>query len=392
MADPKTSDPLTQEVLQFQSQIGAPTPFKSLCDIIPGPDRTCMFADDASTNGRAPLSYPALKSFVAGLDLRKYGISRDSNVCTAMPNGGEAAVCFWALTNQCVFAPLNPALTLHEVEFELVDLPCHTMILMRDSTKHYPSSQVSPAIEESCKAHNVQVLWLVPDPDTVGLFTLEAAAASQPAPASEAAPADLALVLHTSGTTKKPKIVPLTHSNLAHGIQFVASTLRRQQSDVCLNVMPLFHIHGLIANVGVSTYSCSPFVASSFFGGAHFCDQLDVQGKTPTWYSAVPTMHEAILLEGEKRGPETLKHSLQLMRNCSAALLPPVSKRFLKAFGTDLGQPFTVVPTYAMTESFPICSNPVRQKRLSHTSRPPPKSPEEPRRAPAPHQCIISWL
>ena len=61
-----------------------------------------------------------------------------------MPNGGEAAVCFWALTNQCVFAPLNPALTLHEVEFELVDLPCHTMILMKDVTKHYPSSQVSP--------------------------------------------------------------------------------------------------------------------------------------------------------------------------------------------------------------------------------------------------------
>ena len=178
-----------------------------------------------------------------------------------------------------------------------------------------------------------------------------------PQTAAPTVPGDLALVLHTSGTTKKPKIVPLTHSNLANGIQFVAATLRRQPNDLNLNIMPLFHIHGLIANVGVSTYSGSPYVASSFFGGADFCDKLDVPGKKPTWYSAVPTMHEAILLEGEKRGKD-LKHSLSLMRNCSAALLPPVSKRFLKAFGTDLGQSFTVVPTYAMTESFPICSNP----------------------------------
>ena len=77
----------------------------------------------------------------------------------------------------------------------------------------------------------------------------------------------------------------------------------------------------------------------------------------PSWYSAVPTMHEAILLEAESRGKD-LKHSLHLLRNCSAALLPPVSKRFIKTFGTDLGKEFTVVPTYAMTESFPICSNP----------------------------------
>ena len=74
-------------------------------------------------------------------------------------------------------------------------------------------------------------------------------------------------------------------------------------------------------------------------------------------YSAVPTMHEAILLEAEARG-EKLRHSITLMRNCSAALLPPVSERFLKAFGTNLNQPFKVLPTYAMTESFPICSNP----------------------------------
>jgi len=102
-------------------------------------------------------------------------------------------------------------------------------------------------------------------------------------------------------------------------------------------------------------------VCSVFFGGETFLK--DCEGgpgyPTPTWYSAVPTMHEAILLDAEARLQKgNLKHSLTLMRNCSAALLPPVSKRFLAAFGAVSPAPFTVVPTYAMTESFPICSNP----------------------------------
>jgi hypothetical protein len=95
--------------------------------------------------------------------------------------------------------------------------------------------------------------------------------------------------------------------------------------------MPLFHIHGLVANVGVTLLSRGAVVCSSFQGGKHFVDRLGEggdaptpMGPTPSWYSAVPTMHEAILLEAEARGT-MLRHSLSLMRNCSAALLPPVS-------------------------------------------------------------------
>ena len=124
---------------------------------------------------------------------------------------------------------------------------------------------------------------------------------------------------------------------------------------MCLNVMPLFHIHGLVANIGVSVYSRARVICSAFMMGKHFVDLLSegelrhtwpttpqerkiicfpvcVGGGSlpiPTWYSAVPTMHEAILLEAESRGKD-LKHSLTLMRNCSAALLPPVSRRFIK--------------------------------------------------------------
>ena len=353
---PALDHPLAQELAAFQTSISAPTEFAAVSDIIPAAGTNpCIHADSETNNrlkGRSPLSFQKLKEFCKDFDLRKFGIGRSDVVCTAMPNGAEAAVCFWAISEQCVFAPLNPALTIAEVDFELEDLPCHTMILLSTDT----SSSIA-GIEDACKKRNVNVLRLVPDPKTVGLFTLKGSAPAAAA-ADKVNAEHLALVLHTSGTTKKPKIVPLTHSNLGHGIQFVASTLRRQKEDLCLNVMPLFHIHGLIANVGASIYSESQVICSAFRGGEDFLQSLKGPSKRPSWYSAVPTMHEAILLEAEKKEAGTLDHSLTLMRNCSAALLPPVSKRFLKTFGDDLGKKFTVVPTYAMTESFPICSNP----------------------------------
>ena len=352
---------LSAEVAAFQNSIKAPRPFAAVSDLIAdAPGKTAVYANPLKDDGKKPLSFEALKSFCSSFDLSQFGIGRDKVVCTAIPNGPEAAVCFWSISKHCVFAPLNPGLTVPEVEFELTDLPCHTMILM-DNDK----SNAAEGIISACATNNVSVLRLVPDKQTVGLFTLVPQGPVTAVAPTQVAASDVALVLHTSGTTKKPKIVPLTHSNLGHGIQFVEATLQRQPNHICLNIMPLFHIHGIVANVGVSACNGTPVIASAFMGGDEFLQQLATKGLRPTWYSAVPTMHEAILLEAEKRG-KSLDHSLTLMRNCSAALLPPVSKRFLKAFGTDLNQPFTVVPTYAMTESFPICSTPpTHEIRLS---------------------------
>ena len=332
---------------ELQSSVSASTSFAAIADLIPLSDRSSIFSTDAA---KRPLSFSRLVNFVKAMDLSRFGLQRESVVCTAIPNGPEAAVCFWALASQCVFAPLNPKLTVPEIEFELYDLPAAAMILMQGD------ASVS-MVEECCNVNGVRVLHMEPDLSIAGLFTLTGPTVVC-APTTATKASDIALVLHTSGTTKKPKIVPLTHHNIGHGIQFVAKTLRRREEHVNLNVMPLFHIHGLIANVGVSVYSQAQIVCASFNGGADFLQRLsDPTHPTPTWYSAVPTMHEAILLQAEARG-SALQHSLEMMRNCSAALLPPVSQRFIDAFGTTAPGPFAVIPTYAMTESFPICSNP----------------------------------
>ena len=113
-------------------RVTAPAAFAALHDIVSAGDEPAIYADRGVA--KAPLTYSALKDFIAALDLRRFGIGRTDTLCTAMPNGPEAAVCFLAFTSQCVFAPLNPALTTTEIEFELHDLPAHTMVVMARRT------------------------------------------------------------------------------------------------------------------------------------------------------------------------------------------------------------------------------------------------------------------
>ena len=104
---------------------------------------------------------------------------------------------------------------------------------------------------------------------------------------------DVALVLHTSGTTARPKIVPLTHANLAVSAANIARSLALDPGDRCLNVMPLFHIHGLVAAVLASLSAGGSVVCAPGFDARPFFDWLDEL--EPTWYTAVPTMHQAVL-------------------------------------------------------------------------------------------------
>ena len=268
---PALDHPLAQELAAFQTSISAPTEFAAVSDIIPAAGTNpCIHADSETNNrlkGRRRLA-PEAQGVLQGLrpaKVRHRPLGRRLHRHAQRRRGRRLLL---GHLEQCVFAPLNPALTIAEVDFELEDLPCHTMILLSTDT----SSSIA-GIEDACKKRNVNVLRLVPDPKTVGLFTLKGSAPAAAA-ADKVNAEHLALVLHTSGTTKKPKIVPLTHSNLGHGIQFVASTLRRQKEDLCLNVMPLFHIHGLIANVGASIYSESQVICSAFRGGEDFLQSL----------------------------------------------------------------------------------------------------------------------
>jgi len=303
---------------------------------------------------RQPLTFRELHAFAKDKEvwLSRFGIGLQDRVCTMFPNGPEAAVCFLVFPLRCVFAPLNPAFTVPEIEFEFQDLPCHTVVVM-DGEDNTATLQV--ATEQK-----VQVLEMQLHSKTAGLFSLRL---HQQSPVNleqrisdveqQSARNDIALVLHTSGTTKKPKIVPLTHENLTVGALCIASTLCRQKSDVCLNLMPLYHIHGLSVNVLASAISGSSVICTPGYKGPDKPSEWLSSGLA-SWYSAVPTMHQGIVEACLSSNEFSANGAgIGLIRNCSAALVPVLADKMEQLFQC------VVMPTYAMSESMPIASNPL---------------------------------
>ena len=274
-----------------------------------------------------------------GRQLRGAGVGPSDRVAIVLPNGPAMAGAFVCMAPWCAVAPLNPACKADEFRLHLAALDARALVVAEAST--------SAALDVAA-AQGVPVLRLAEGaiPGSVGLVDVPQAAAK--ARSSEAT----ALVLHTSGTTSRSKMVPLSQANLAASARNIARTLRLRPKDKCLNVMPLFHIHGLMAPLLASLSAGAAVVCAPGFDALRFFGWL--RDARPTWYSAVPTMHQAILARA-KRNPALAEASgLRFVRSSSAPLPPRVLARLEEVFGAP------VVEAYAMTEAaHQICSNPL---------------------------------
>ncbi len=270
-------------------------------------------------------------------------------IAISLPNGIDMALTFLAATAVGCAAPLNPKLTPTELNYCLNDLRISTHIT--DPLK--PEDQTS----------------------------------SPPQPISPLNHDDLALVLHTSGTTAKPKIVPLTQRNLTQSAQNIAKSLNMSATDRSLNVMPLFHVHGLMAgllaplSVGGSVITTPGFDAFKFFGW--------LKDRNPTYYTAVPTMHQLILARSARHQDTAKRANLRFIRSSSAAL--PTQTL------TDLQDLFDapVIEAYGMTEAtHQICSNPLHTQSscLPSTSNPSAQPSPKPRSVGVPSETQITIL
>ena len=197
--------------------------------------------------GRPPLTHGALRALVAATvrSLNAAGAGRNDRVAIVLDNGPEMAACFLACAAGTTSAPLNPGYRAEEFEFYLSDLSAKLLVVARGSA--------SPAVAVADKLGVRIVDLVVDDGAPAGSFRLEPRASSaEVAPAASggvATAGDIAMVLHTSGTTSRPKIVPLSVANLCASAKNIRASLALAPSDVGLNIMPLFHIHGLIAGV-----------------------------------------------------------------------------------------------------------------------------------------------
>lgn len=274
--------------------------------------------------------------------LKAAGVRSGDRVAICLPDGPEMATAFLGICSAVASAPLNPAYREEEFAFFLSDLEARALVL--------PAGAESPA-RPAAHRLGVPVLDLVPDPEAAGVFRF-----SSFAPSGEAlAPAgsdDVALLLHTSGTTARPKLVPLTHRNLCASASQIARTLVLTEKDRCLNVMPLFHIHGLVAALLASLSAGASVVCAPGFQAPSFFDWMDQF--QPSWYTAVPTMHQAILARAPRHAPVLERRRLRFLRSSSAALPPQVLAELERVFRAPL------IEAYGMTEaSHQMASNPL---------------------------------
>ncbi|HNU11109.1 MAG TPA: acyl--CoA ligase [Rubrivivax sp.] len=295
--------------------------------------------------GRSTMTHGALRAQVERTlaALNAGGIGRNDRVAIVLPNGPEMAACFIACASGVTSAPLNPAYRGEEFEFYLSDLGAKALIVEAGST--------SPSIEVARKL-GVAVIELHAG-EAAGEFTLKGLASGAPAAQGGLAQAqDVSMVLHTSGTTSRPKIVPLSQANLAASAQNIAATLQLTPADCGLVIMPLFHIHGLIAGVLTPLSVGSRVFCTPGFNALKFFAWMDEAA--PTWYTAVPTMHQAIIARATKNRDVIARHPLRFMRSSSSSMPPQVIAELEAIFEAPL------IEAYGMTEAtHQMCSNPL---------------------------------
>ena len=320
-------------------------PFPCIFDLLQSRAARAPGAIAIEAPGRLPLSYGQLHDRVCKLAgvLEGAGIRRGDRVGIVLPNGPEMAAAFLAAAAIATAAPLNPAYSESEFEFYLSDLDTKAVI-MQEGT--------DTAARIAAKKLSIPVLDLCTEREAAAGGFGFAGAFPATTPSSFGGPDDVALVLHTSGTTARPKLVPLSHRNLCTSAEHVRVALSLTETDACLNVMPLFHIHGLVAVVLASLAAGARFVATPGFVATCFFDWLGQF--RPTWYTAVPTMHQAILARLASCPPAGELPALRFIRSCSAPLPPQVMQALERAFSAP------VIEAYGMTEAaHQMASNPL---------------------------------
>jgi acyl-CoA synthetase (AMP-forming)/AMP-acid ligase II len=288
------------------------------------------------------ITYAQLQSQVSALAeaLIAFGLRRGDRIAMALPNGVEVIASFLAASTVGTAAPLNPAYTQDEFEFYLEDIGARVLIV--------PPNDAA----EARAAAGKDVLIIEADLDNDGQARFWSGGSIEPRESNgDSSEAEIALILHTSGTTSRPKRVPLAHQNLLISAHNVACTYQLTAEDVSLCVMPLFHVHGLVASTLATFATGGSVVVPPRFNPLSFWPA--VREHRVTWYSAVPTIHQVLVSRAKGNRPAGAEQ-LRFIRSCSASLAPQLMSDMEATFGAP------VLEAYGMTEAaHQMASNPL---------------------------------
>jgi len=307
-------------------------PQQTVQDFIDKSDRLYLI----SVNGKKPLTYERLKAFISSkeADVSRFGVAGRDRLAAILGDGPEGAVAFWAFSAQCTFCPISHRATDDEIAFTLQDLPAKAVVAYREDLDRIKALQL-PQLP--------LIIECILEKEVAGLFSLEGKLA--PVERQPAQRQDIALVIQTTGTTKKPKLVPLTHENLILCALTIKDAIGLNDQDRSLHFLPLHRVGGLANHVIAPVVSHSCVVCADEFDPRKAFHQ--VMKHRPTWYYGSPTAH-MLMMSGKEKPAD---HRLRLIRNSTAALLPKLADEMTFFWGCE------ILPAYGMSECTPIASH-----------------------------------
>jgi len=295
------------------------------------------------TLDRPSLTYRQLHENIVQLaaQLNSFGLGKGDRIAIVMPNGPEMIVTFLAVATCGTAAPLNPKYKQEEFNFYYKDTQTKALITL-PGTIELAQKAVTP---------DMMVINAIPKADGTLSFSV-VKGAQKARPVELATFSDVAIILHTSGTTSRPKRVPLCHHHLAASASNIITTYKLSADDTALCVMPLFHIHGIVGSMLSTLASGGTVICPTGFSDLEFWKLLETF--KPSWFSAVPTMHQLLLALAEENLPVIHANPFRFIRSSSAALPPVLMERLEQVFNAP------VLEAYSMTEAaHMMTSNPL---------------------------------
>jgi acyl-CoA synthetase (AMP-forming)/AMP-acid ligase II/acyl carrier protein len=299
--------------------------------------------------GRLLLTYAHLRSQLENIrkSLNAFGLGRNDRVVMVLDNGPEMAVAFMGIASCVTAIPLNPAYQSDEFKFYLSRLNADALVV---------NAEDQTGVKQLGHSLGLNIIELVAQQDAeAGVFELHGAGKRAARQTGFGHDDDVALILHTSGTTSAPKIVPLTQQNICAMAKNNQVALELNETDLCLNIMPLFHSTGLVGVVLSSLVSGAGVVCPPGFYAPQFFDWL--REFQPTWFTAVPSMHQAILARARNQSENAIGTSLRFMRSSSSALSQQLMSELEDVFHVP------VIESYGMTECGMIACNPLPPRK-----------------------------
>ncbi|BAZ16402.1 AMP-dependent synthetase and ligase [Calothrix sp. NIES-4071] len=305
-----------------------------------------------TSNERPAMTYKQLRENVVELaeQLNSFGLGRGDRVAIAISNSPEMITVFLATTIAATACPLNPKYKQEEFAFYYEDTQAKALIILPDS-----NNNALAACTEAMK------VIMVKTSDDGALHFELVQAQPHAREVEQASEQDIAMVLHTSGTTSRPKRVPIRHRNLIASANNFVNAYSLTANDKTLLVMPLFHIHGLVGCMLSTFASGGTVICPPGFNALEFWKL--VEAFKPTWYSAAPTMHQMVLARASRNSEIIQANQFRFIRSSSAPL-PPV---ILEQIEATLNAP--VIQSYSMTEAAHLMTtNPLPPKTRKHNS------------------------